>query len=90
MLVRIGKVDSKRPPSEKRVQRAKFILQLIISASRTLYVHEIQGALTINLDEQNVDFAGRHSKLPLDDICGSIIQVHSNGLVEMIHPRAKE
>jgi hypothetical protein len=90
MLVRIGKVDSKSPPSEKRLQRAKFILQLIITANRTLYVHELQGALTIDLDQQNVDFAGRHSQIPLDDICGSIIQVHRNGLVEMIHPTAKE
>jgi len=90
MLVRIGKADCKRGPLEKRLRRAKFILQLIITASRPLYVHEIQGALAINLEEQNVDFGGRYSTLPLDDLCGPIIQIHKNDLVEMIHPTAKE
>ena len=90
MLVRIGKADSKRGPLEKRVRRANLVLQLLTTASRALYVHEIQGALAINPEEQNVDFESRHSRLPLDDLCGPIIQVHQNDLVEMIHPTAKE
>jgi hypothetical protein len=91
MLVRIGKAGSKNPNQlEKRLQRAKLVLTLVTTSQRALYAHEIQGALAINLEEQNVDFENRHSRLLLDDLCGPIIQVRQNGMVDLIHPTAKE
>lgn len=91
MLVRIGKTSSKNPNQlEKRLQRAKLVLTLVTTSRRALYSHEIQGALAINLEEQNVNFENRHSRFPLDDLCGPIIQVHQNGIVDLIHPTAKE
>ncbi|KAH8587440.1 hypothetical protein B0O99DRAFT_747604 [Bisporella sp. PMI_857] len=91
MLVRIGKASSKNPSQlEKCLKRAKLILTLITTSQRALYVHEIQGALAINLEEKNVDFGNRHSRFPLDDLCGPIIQVLKNGIVDLIHPTAKE
>ena len=91
MLVRIGKATSKNPNQlQKRLQRAKLVLTLVTTSNRVLYAHEIQGALAINLDEQNVDFENRHSRFPLDDLCGPIIQVRQSGIVDLIHPTAKE
>ncbi|KUJ21501.1 uncharacterized protein LY89DRAFT_610110, partial [Mollisia scopiformis] len=91
MLVRIGKAGSSSPNQmEKRRQRAKLVLTLVTTSHRALYKHEIQGALAINLEEQNVDFENRHSRFPLDDLCGPIIQVRQNGIVDLIHPTAKD
>jgi hypothetical protein len=93
MLVRIGKVRpthcADRTP-EKRLARANLVLVLVTTAKRPLFVHEIQGALAVSIKERNIDFEGRHTILPLDDLCGPIVQLHHNGLVEMIHPTAKE
>jgi hypothetical protein len=90
ILVRIGKSRPTDRAPEKRLARANLVLQLITTAKRGLYVHEIQGALAISIKEQNIDFEGRHTILSLDDLCGPIVQIHQNGLVEMIHPTAKE
>jgi len=91
MLVRIGKASSGNPNQlEKRLQRARLVLTLVTTAQRALYAHEIQGALAINLEEQNVNFENRHSTFPLDDLCGPIIQVRQNGVIDLIHPTAKE
>jgi hypothetical protein len=75
--------------SEKSRRRARFILEVITSATRTLHSHEIQGALSIRLEDQSIDFARRRSIDPLNDVCGPIIEIHANGVVDMIHPTAK-
>ncbi|KAH6670655.1 hypothetical protein B0J14DRAFT_100518 [Halenospora varia] len=91
MLVRIGKASSKNPNQlERRLQRARLVLILVTTSQRALYAHEIQGALAINLEEQDVNFENRHSRFPLDDLCGPIIQVRQNGIVDLIHPTAKD
>ncbi|KAL2066161.1 hypothetical protein VTL71DRAFT_2232 [Oculimacula yallundae] len=91
MLIRIGKSHSSNSNQlEKRRQRAKLVLTLITTSQRPLYEHEIQGALSINLEQKNVDFEGRHSRFPLDDLCGPIITVRHNGVVDLIHPTAKD
>ncbi|KAH7324015.1 ankyrin repeat-containing domain protein [Rhexocercosporidium sp. MPI-PUGE-AT-0058] len=91
MLIRIGKSCSSNPnQSEKRRQRAKLVLTLITTSHRALYEHEIQGALSINPEEKNVDFENRHIRFPLDDLCGPIIKVRQNGIVDLIHPTAKD
>ncbi|TVY90811.1 Ankyrin [Lachnellula willkommii] len=74
---------------EKSRQRAKFILEIMISASRALQSHEIQGALSIRVDSQTIDFNRRRSRISLGEICGPIVEVHSNGVIDMIHPTAK-
>ena len=91
LLVRIGKTSTKDPKQlEKRLERAKLVLTLITTARRALYSHEIQGALAINIQKQNIDFENRHLRFPLDDLCGPIIHLGQNGLVDLIHPTAKE
>lgn len=74
---------------EKSRQRAKFILDIITSATRTLQCHEVQGALAIRLDDRTIDFDRRRSRIPLTEICGPIVEVHPNGVIDMIHPTAK-
>ena len=84
IMVRLSKNKS-----EKSRLRAKFILEIITSATRALHSHEIQGALSIRVDNQTIDFNRRRSVVPLEDVCGPIIEVHSNGVIDMIHPTAK-
>jgi hypothetical protein len=64
-------------------------LEIIISATRTLQSHEIQGALSIGVENQTIDFDRRRSRIPLVEICGPIVEVHPNGVIDMIHPTAK-
>lgn len=84
ILVRLSRNRTKRS-----VQRTKFILELIISSKRTIKSHEIQGALSIGMDDRTIDFDRRRSRTPLAEVCGSIVEVHSNGVIEMIHPTAR-
>jgi hypothetical protein len=65
------------------------MLDIITSATRTLQCHEVQGALSIRLDDQTIDLDRRRSRIPLAEICGPIVEVHSNGVIDMIHPTAK-
>jgi len=90
MLVRIGKARPIERAPEKRMARANLVLELITTAKRGLYVHEIQGALAISIKDRDISFERRHTRWPLDDLCGPIVQIHQNDLVEMIHPTAKE
>jgi hypothetical protein len=75
---------------EKARQRAIFILEIITSATRTLQNHEIQGALSIRVNDQTIDVDRRKSRIPLDELCGPIVEVHLNGVIDLIHPTAKK
>ncbi|KAF4626218.1 hypothetical protein G7Y89_g11943 [Cudoniella acicularis] len=74
---------------EKARQRARFILEIITSATRTLQNHEIQGALSIRVEDQTIDIDRRKSRIPLDELCGPIVEAHLNGVINLIHPTAK-
>lgn len=57
-------------------------------AKRAVKWHEIQAAKSINVDTQSVDLERRF----LDDskdICGSLVEIHDNGTVELVHTTAK-
>lgn len=62
---------------------------MITAAKRTLWLHEIQGALSIRLDNMSIDLEGRKIRKHLKEICGPIVEVHKDGSVELIHHTAK-
>lgn len=69
---------------------ARKLLGWMICASRPLKWHEIQGAVSTDLDEQSVDFNKRKSRFHIRDLCGSLIQVDPGDRVELVHSTAKQ
>ena len=67
----------------------KKILGLIACASTTrpLRWHEIQGAFAIGND-QTIDFEYRSLRGDIKDLCGSLVEVRSNGAIEFVHKTA--
>lgn len=76
--------------SKKRWNRAKLGLDMLTVATRSLKIHEIQGAFSINLEDGNINFEKRKSVTPLEDLLGPIVEVHADGSVNLIHPTARE
>ena len=62
---------------------------MITVAKRSLWLHEIQGALSIRLDDKSIDLENRKIRKHLKEICGPIVEVHEDGGVELIHHTAK-
>ena len=82
MLLRIRK-------HENSIPRVKRILAMMTVAKRPLWLHEIQGALSIRLDDKSIDLEHRKIRKHLKAICGSIVEVHEYDSVELIHHTAK-
>lgn len=59
-------------------------------ATRPLKTHEIQGALSICLEDGCIDFEGRRSVTPLDELLGAIVEVHVDNSIDFIHPSARQ
>ena len=74
----------------KSQQRILRVLEIIITTRRPLKVHEIQGALSIQLRDKSVDFAKRKSLTPFSELCGPLVEVHDDDIVSLVHPTAKQ
>lgn len=84
ILLRIRKHDNVRQQA-----RVKQILGMITVAKRSMWLHEIQGALSLRLDDKSIDFENRRLRKHLKEICGPMVEVHEDGSVELIHHTAK-
>jgi hypothetical protein len=60
----------------------------MVCAKRQLNWKEMQVALSLNLDEQTVDYDDRHLRKHIYDICGSLVQV-SGDRVFLVHSTAR-
>ncbi|KAH8586783.1 C2H2 domain-containing protein [Bisporella sp. PMI_857] len=65
------------------------LLGWMVCAKRPLRWREIQAAVSIDLNEQTVDFDGRSLRSSVKEYCGSLIQVLSGDRVELVHATAK-
>jgi hypothetical protein len=77
--------SSKLPAREA----AAKLLGWLVCAKRPLKWHEIQGATSINLEIQNVDFEERKLRLDAKELCGSLVERRSDDTVELVHLTAK-
>ena len=80
----------KRYHSSKRWDRAKTGLDILTMAVRPLKTHEIQGVLSIRLEDMSIDFEKRKSAVPLEELLGPLVEVHLDDSVNFIHPTARE
>ncbi|KAL8837871.1 MAG: hypothetical protein Q9170_002346 [Blastenia crenularia] len=76
--------------SKRRWDRAKVGLDILTVATRSLKVHEIQGALSIRLEDRSIDFEKRRSVIPIEELLGPLVEVHVDGSVNFVHPTARE
>lgn len=80
----------KKDQPKRRWDRAKRVLDILTMATRPLKTHEIQGVLSIRLDDRSIDFENRKTITPLEELLGLLVEVHVDGSVNFIHPTAKE
>ncbi|KAJ6150201.1 hypothetical protein N7471_001400 [Penicillium samsonianum] len=50
---------------------------------------EIQAAVSIDLEDETVDFHGRQWMLNSKDLCGSLVETRTDGSLELVHTTAK-
>lgn len=76
--------------NEAERDAARKLLGWVIGAKRPLKWHEIQGAITINADDQSVNF--EDEKLRVDnvkDLCGSLVEILPGDRVSLVHRTAE-
>jgi hypothetical protein len=49
---------------------------------------EIQGAMAIDVDKRAVDYKGRRLHVDLNELCGSLVETRSEGVIELVHSTA--
>ncbi|KAH7336622.1 hypothetical protein BKA65DRAFT_37368 [Rhexocercosporidium sp. MPI-PUGE-AT-0058] len=76
-------------PNIAQRETAKRLLGWITSSKRALKWHEIQGAISMNTQDQTVDFKNRRLCADVRDICGSLIEVLPGDRVQLVHGTAK-
>ncbi|KAH5205185.1 hypothetical protein HBI18_154700 [Parastagonospora nodorum] len=67
---------------------ARKLLGWMICAKRHLTWKEIQVALSINIENETIDYEDRHLRTNIQDICGSLV-VMSQDRVTLVHSTAK-
>ena len=65
------------------------LLSWVVIAKRPLKWHEIQGAVSINMEEKIVDFDNRQLRTHLQDLCGSLIEILPGEQIQLVHGTAK-
>ncbi|KAF7874047.1 hypothetical protein EAF04_002719 [Stromatinia cepivora] len=68
---------------------AEKLLGWISCAKRPMRWHEIQGALSIDLIDEEVYFDDRQLRTHITDFCGSLVEVLPRDRVQLVHSTAK-
>ncbi|KAJ5797977.1 ankyrin repeat-containing protein [Penicillium pulvis] len=70
----------------------KYALQLLawlVCAKRQLQWREIQGAVSVDLENEDVDALSRRWILDSRDLCDSLVERRTDGSLELVHETAK-
>ncbi|KAJ5189548.1 hypothetical protein N7491_005878 [Penicillium cf. griseofulvum] len=65
------------------------LLAWLVCAKRQLWWREVQGAVSIDLETEDVDPESRQWILDSRDICDSLVEVRTDGSLELVHTTAK-
>jgi hypothetical protein len=79
-----------RREAEAGRSRARQLLEILSCARRTLSVHEIQGMLSVRTDKKSIDFNNRRYLEHFKELCGPLVDVHSDETLELVHATAKK
>ncbi|OAL38779.1 hypothetical protein AYO20_01985 [Fonsecaea nubica] len=70
--------------------RAKPVLEILSCAKRKLYVHELQGMLSMDTTNRQIDFSrGRYTQ-HFKEICGPLVELNLDGSVDFAHQTVKD
>lgn len=69
-------------------EQAQKLLGWVVCAKRPLKWHEIQGAISIDIEHQTVDFEGS-LVLDVKELCGSLVERLPGDRIELVHSTAK-
>lgn len=76
-------------PKDAERKWAQKLLGWVVCARRPLKWHEIQGAVSIDLKDQTVEFEDRHLRFHVKDVCGSLIDILPGDRVALVHSTAE-
>lgn len=76
-------------PENPDYEDAERLLGWLICAKRPLKWHEIQGAISIDSSDQSVDFENRQLRVDSKDLCGSLVEIHLDETIELVHLTAE-
>jgi len=66
---------------------------MIALAKKDLQLHEINGALSINIELRNINFKARRLRpsveKQIDNLCGVLVQIGSDDSVSFVHSTAR-
>ncbi|CAI7613090.1 unnamed protein product [Penicillium pancosmium] len=65
------------------------LLAWLVCAKRPLEWREIQAAVAIDIEGETVDFHGRQWMVTAKDLCGSLVEIQSDGSLDLVHTTAK-
>jgi hypothetical protein len=69
--------------------QALTLLGWVVTAKRPLTWPEIQGAISIDIEDQSVDFEERSLVVDIGTLCGSLVERLPGGRIELIHTSAR-
>ncbi|KAK4196326.1 hypothetical protein QBC40DRAFT_351857 [Triangularia verruculosa] len=75
--------------SESEQRGSRMLLSWLVCAKRSMKWHEIQGAKSIDVATETVDFRRLRFRVDSKDLCGSLVEIRSDGTVELVHLTAK-
>lgn len=76
-------------PLDPEREAASKLLGWILSAKRSLKWHEIQCAVSIDTDDQSVNFEDRKLRVHVKDLCGSLVEILPGDRVALVHRTAE-
>lgn len=76
-------------PSGKRNENVLQLLGWLACAKRPLRRSEIQGAVSIDIENSCVDWQRRKLREDSKELCGSLVEIRFDGSVELVHHTAK-
>ncbi|KIW74701.1 hypothetical protein Z517_11471 [Fonsecaea pedrosoi CBS 271.37] len=76
--------------NESGRSRAKPVLEILSCAKRKLYVHELQGMLSMDTTNRQIDFSrGRYTQ-HFKELCGPLVELNLDGTVDFAHQTVKD
>jgi hypothetical protein len=91
IYVSYGRIVERIQKNENVAERdqALTLLGWVVTAKRPLTWPEIQGAVSINVEDQSVDFEDRSLVVDIGVLCGSLVERLPGDRIELIHRSAR-
>jgi hypothetical protein len=91
ICIRYGRILShvKKRDTEFGRTRAKLVLEILSCSKRKLYVHELQGMISMDTTNRKMGFIKRRYRLHFKEICGPLVELNPDGTIDLVHQTVK-